>query len=404
MKFNYSFVVDGRGDLRMFVTYQRKKFSYSLGFSVDKAKWDNVSQRVKRNTTHGKKLIPAAKINAAIQHAEDVLQTISAAYTSSPTADDFKNDIGKALGRKTTKLNDQSFFDLYTTYINSEKVESGWSKGTVYKQQRLLKEWKEFCPTMAIDNINEDLLNQFRDFQISLGHQNETVKKKLSMSKWFFRWLLAKGIIKDACFTAYKVKLKKASKVVVFLTWDELMNLYNHNFEDGYLSRVRDVFCFCCFTGLRYSDAYKLQKKDIYDAAIHIVTAKTNDKLTIELNNYSSSILSKYANLEGDRALPVISNQKMNVYIKEACKICGINEKLTNIYYRGNVKYEETKEKWELIGSHAGRRTFVCNALMLGISPNIVMKWTGHSDYKSMKPYIDIADTVKKSAMQMFNR
>lgn len=94
----------------------------------------------------------------------------------------------------------------------------------------------------------------------------------------------------------------------------------------------------------------------------------------------------------------------MNVYIKEACKICGINEKLTNIYYRGNVKYEETKEKWELIGSHAGRRTFVYNALMLGISPNIVMKWTGHSDYKSMKPYIDIADTVKKSAMQMFNR
>ena len=49
------------------------------------------------------------------------------------------------------------------------------------------------------------------------------------------------------------------------------------------------------------------------------------------------------------------------------------------------------KKKWEMIGSHVSRRTFVCNALMLGISPNIVMKWTGHSDYKSMRPYIDIS-------------
>lgn len=403
MKFNYSFVVDGRGALRMFVTYQHKKFSYSLGFSVEKSKWDNVSQRVKRNTTHGKKLIPAAKINAAIQHAEDVLQTISATYTPPPTIEVFKNDVGRALGRKTT-LNDQNFFDLYTTYINTEKLESGWGKGTIYKHQRLLKEWKEFDPTVTVDDINEDLLNRFRDFQIALGHQNETVKKKLSMSKWFFRWLLSKGIIKDACFTAYKVKLKKASKVVVFLKWDELMRLYNYDFENPYLSRVRDVFCFCCFTGLRYSDAHELQKKHIYDGAIHIVTAKTNDKLTIELNNYSTTILDKYKDLEGERALPVISNQKMNVYIKEACKLCGINEKLTNIFYRGNVKYEETKEKWEMIGTHAGRRTFVCNALMLGISPTVVMKWTGHSDYKSMKPYIDIADDAKRSAMQMFNK
>lgn len=94
----------------------------------------------------------------------------------------------------------------------------------------------------------------------------------------------------------------------------------------------------------------------------------------------------------------------MNVYIKEVCRQCGINEKLTDIYYIGGKKIEETKEKWQMVGTHSGRRTFICNALMLGIAPNVVMKWTGHSDYKSMQPYIDIADEAKKTAMDLFNK
>ena len=52
----------------------------------------------------------------------------------------------------------------------------------------------------------------------------------------------------------------------------------------------------------------------------------------------------------------------------------------------------------------AGRRTFICNALALGIPAQVVMKWTGHSDYKAMKPYIDIADDIKANAMNKFNQ
>ena len=64
---------------------------------------------------------------------------------------------------------------------------------------------------------------------------------------------------------------------------------------------------------------------------------------------------------------------------------------------------EETKRKWEMLGTHAGRRTFICFALSEGIPPQVVMKWTGHSDYKSMKPYIDIVDSIKASSMTKFN-
>ena len=51
----------------------------------------------------------------------------------------------------------------------------------------------------------------------------------------------------------------------------------------------------------------------------------------------------------------------------------------------------------------AGRRTFIVNALSLGIPPNVVMKWTGHNDYKAMKPYIDIVDSIKAREMTKLN-
>jgi integrase len=93
----------------------------------------------------------------------------------------------------------------------------------------------------------------------------------------------------------------------------------------------------------------------------------------------------------------------MNDYLKELAELAGIDDLVTTTYYKGNIRFEETSPKYALLGTHAGRRTFVCNALALGIPPNIVMKWTGHSDYKSMKPYIDIADEMKANAMDKFN-
>lgn len=55
-----------------------------------------------------------------------------------------------------------------------------------------------------------------------------------------------------------------------------------------------------------------------------------------------------------------------------------------------------------MIGTHAGRRTFICFALSSEIPPQVVMKWTGHSDYFAMKPYIDIAEKTKANAMSLF--
>lgn len=405
MKYSILFSPDTRGDLRLTIRYQMKRFTFSLGYKVDSVKWDRDTQRCKRNTTHGEEKVPASRINTEIQRYESEIIRLADAYKETPTYDQFKEDISSLFRRKEDGISkNKNLFDLYNKYVEEAGKESGWSSSVRYKHNQIWHNLYDFLPSAKIEDINAGMLSKFRDYLITQGYQNETVKKKISMLKWFFRWLVTKGVIKDVSFTTYRTKLKQSNNSVVFLTWDELMKVYSHQFKEGYLSRARDVFCFCCFTSLRYSDVAKLKKSDIQNGIINVITQKTNAALKIELNKYSSSILDKYTKMEGDKALPVASNQKMNNYIKEVCRQCELNEVITSTHYVGDRKITESKPKWKAVGTHCGRRTFICNALMLGIAPSIVMKWTGHSDYRAMKPYIDIADEAKKNAMNLFDK
>ena len=226
--------------------------------------------------------------------------------------------------------------------------------------------------------------------------------------KWFLRWCTKKGYCHNTAYEDFNPKLKSAPKKVIFLTNDELNKLKTveipHNKQ--YLERVRDVFLFCCFSGLRYSDVYNLKRSDVKPDHIEITTVKTADSLIIELNNHSKAILEKYKDIhsEDHKALPVISNQKMNVYLKELGELAEINDPVRETFYKGSKRIDIVTPKYALLGTHAGRRTFICNALALGIPAQVVMKWTGHSDYKAMKPYIDIADNIKADAMSRFNQ
>ena len=94
----------------------------------------------------------------------------------------------------------------------------------------------------------------------------------------------------------------------------------------------------------------------------------------------------------------------MNDYLKELGELVGIDEPIRETYYKGNERIDEVTPKYALLGTHAGRRTFICNALSMGIPAQTVMKWTGHSDYKAMKPYIDIADKDKQEAMMLWDK
>ena len=95
---------------------------------------------------------------------------------------------------------------------------------------------------------------------------------------------------------AFRPKLKDTQKKIIFLTWEELTKLREFEIPPAKqsLDRVRDVFLFQCFTGLRYSDVYNLRRSDIKEDHIEVTTIKTSDSLVIELNEYSKAILEKY--------------------------------------------------------------------------------------------------------------
>ena len=171
------------------------------------------------------------------------------------------------------------------------------------------------------------------------------------------------------------------------------------------LSAVRDVFCFCCFTGLRYSDVARLRVCDVSEGSIGIVTQKTSAPLTIELNRWSREILQRHA--EGresnDKALPVFANATINRFLKIVGELAGLDTLITTTYFNGTKRITKTVPKWQLLTFHVARRTFVVQSLRLGIAPAVVMKWTGHSDYKAMKPYIAIVDSLKVESMAKFD-
>jgi integrase len=167
--------------------------------------------------------------------------------------------------------------------------------------------------------------------------------------------------------------------------------------ENKRLAQVRDVFCFACTTGLRYSDLNQLKREHIKNDEIKLTVKKTRDFLTIPLNSYSKSILSKYEAML--KPLPVISNQNMNYAIKDLCKLAGIDEQIEIVRFRGINREAITYPKYELIGVHTGRKTFCTLSLEKGMSAEEVMSTSGHSDYRSFKRYVKITEQRKKVVM-----
>ena len=161
------------------------------------------------------------------------------------------------------------------------------------------------------------------------------------------------------------------------------------------LAKVRDVFLFQCFTGQRYSDILSLNKKDVKNGTWHLRQQKTNNIIQIPLNKYAISILAKYS----DFKLPVISNQKMNKYLKELCVLAKINDPVRIIKFKGSKRIEETKKKYEVIGTHTARRTFITLSLRKGMKPEVIMKITGHKSYKMFQKYLKIADDHTRKEM-----
>lgn len=302
-----------------------------------------------------------------------------------------------------------SFYDIYDKFIKEQSLLNSWGKSHKNRHNTAKNHLLEYRPDLSFDDVTKDTMIGFLNDLFDKDLCNTTIYKTLFYTRSFLSWASDEGYYSGNQHIKFKPKLKGADgnyKTVVYLSWDELMTLYNFNIppEKRYLERVRDVLCFCSFTGLRYSDAYNLSKANVQKDRISILTYKTIDPLYIELNKYSTALLKKYENMPIDKALPVISNQKMNEYLKELGELADLTTPTKVIYFKNTERYEEIHPKHAVLTTHCGRRTFVVLALTLEIPLAVIMKWTGHKSYASMKPYIKIVDSLKKKEMEKFNK
>src|SRR5690606_31725103 len=126
-------------------------------------------------------------------------------------------------------------------------------------------------------------------------------------------------------------------------------------------------------------------------------TVKTKEILKIPLLSKTKEILQKY--LKDDDFIKPISNQKMNQYLKEICKLAKIDAPVSMTKYSGNKRIEVSEPKYNLISTHTARRTFITLSLEKGMRPEVVMKISGHKDYRTFKKYIKLVDKVVKNEM-----
>lgn len=416
--------------LRMRVSYNGCRVDFQTGIVLNKEYWDDVQQRVLPLNSN---VVMATDLNDQLSQMLTDMIAVFREYellNVVPTVSELRNSFTKQrsshtqtahqskkkdstltvqqVDKKRNGTKDKGFWKYFDEFVKVNGKLNDWTSATYEKFAALRNHLFTFDKKLTFDKFDEDGIANFIDYLGKKGMKNSTINKQLGFLRWFLRWCYEKGYHTNHTFEYYKPKLKNTTKRVVFLTAEELNTLETFQIPDKYvaLGPVRDVFLFTCYTGLRYSDACNLTWDDIHNGKIEIVTVKTSDRLLIEINSKAQAILDKYAEIHfpNKKVLPVVSNQKMNKHLHTLCKLAGIDESIKSTHYEGNKRVDEVHPKYELIGTHCGRRTFICTALAKGIPPSVVMKWTGHSDYKAMKPYIDIADEVKSEYMKQFDQ
>lgn len=407
-KYNISFELhrrpraDGSFFVRMVVVWLKKRAQRNLPIHVFPDQWDAKAMCAKPTRTHR----DVGGINNVIY---DFRNRMSNLFEDALRKDHVPTMEEVSAAMRYTEEEAAKLHRLDTTieeFVKNQSRERGWVPATAEKFKSLLHDLT--CAGLKnVEEMNGVGMEKFLDYLSGRNLENAVYMKKCSVLRWFLGWCRKVGYLDNDEYKLHQPHLKCPKKEVVYLTWDELMRLNDFDFGNRYtLANVRDVFCLCAFTGMRFSDAAKLQWSDIRGDHITIVTQKTNDKLEIELNPYSKSVLErnyvKGYSSPSRKVLSAISIQKSNVLLKECAMFAKIDEPIRLISYKGGDRIEKVTPKWKVITTHCARRTFVVNALRFGIPAEVIMKWTGHSDFSAMKPYVDIVDDVKKENMAKF--
>jgi len=415
----------GHAPVEMIYQISGQRKYYNTGQKVKPPNWNSDDQQaVYIDKRTAKKLQPPTDHNSLLTENETKAINIK--------LDDLKKQIGaieqrfeldkvvysaelvidqlKASKSLTTKKTAPSkiLYDFIDKYIDDHKATREPGSLSVYKSMKAhLQAYEQQTKNkIAFDKIDYSFFQSFQNFLIGRKKlvagksvpmlNNTTIAKQLSTVKTFLNYAKKQGITITDKYKDFTIK--KENLEVIALTNEEFETLFYLDLTNNKkLAQVRDIFCFACSTGLRYSDLFQLKRENIKADEIRITVKKTKEPLSIPLTPYSKAILAKYE--AQHQPLPMISNQKLNDYVKELCQFAGITEEVEIVRFRGIKREAITYPKYNLIGVHTGRKTFATLSLEKGMSAEEVMAITGHRDYKSFQRYVKVTEQRKKTVM-----
>lgn len=349
---------DDTAPIEIEVCIDRKQRFIKTGIYVDPEQWDEENKRV---TKHPKKA----------QHNVFIKQMLS-------DIEKFETDLNfKGQYLTIEKLNsfiknkkDNTF--NFLTFIDSEIEKNTALRSSTKKQHRMmLNKLKNFAKIKTFTDITYTNIIDFDNWLRS----NEEITKQSTIHgyhkrlKVYINKALAADLLQISPYQKFRVK-KGNNPERKHLTETELAEIENKQIDIARISQVRDIFLFQCYTGLSYVDIEKLTPADITtdengDRFIITWRTKTEEKSIIYLIKKAQKIIEKYN--AADKLLPVSTNQRYNVYLKELATICNIETNLT---------------------THVARHTFATTVtLARGVSIETVSRALGHSSLKTTQIY-----------------
>jgi len=261
-----------------------------------------------------------------------------------------------------------------------------YAKGTLDRYETSLKhtqaflQWKFNSCDIDIRAIDHEFIMAY-DFYLRSERScnNNSTVKYLKNFKKIILICIANGWLDKDPFVKYKPKVKEVKRD--FLNAEELEVMAKKKLVSDRVSQVRDIFLFSCYTGLAYADVKKLKRTEIVTGIdgqkwVYTSRQKTDTSSRIPLLPQAMELMAKYEEhpqcVNNGLLLPVLSNQKMNSYLKEIADACSINKELTY---------------------HIARHTFATTVTLAnGVSIESVSKMLGHTNIKTTQHYAKILD------------
>jgi len=370
----------------MSVSFEGKRVIIGTGIKVDIHGWDPELQRINLAVPD------SSALNSWLSTMEEIAERtmISLQHSGNEkTAENFRS-----LFRKLKPEYSRGFFEVFYRFM-SEGM-SRWSQATYRKVRSIYKLLREFEDQTAFgssfDKMDKQFLDSFTAFCRQRSYKDSTTYKAVSILIWFLNWATEKGFnvyLEYKQFYKYMDPLQKTSRSMLSLRWEELMRIKDHQAESRMMERARDLFCFMCFSGIRFSELQQLRKEDL--TANEVIVRRQGDRLRrVPLNKYGKEIYRTYENkyYRTQTAFPPISLMTMNKYLRELGKRTGLNREVS-LFREGDRRVP----LYDCLTAGIAVNTFIANAIELQIPAEFIAEFTGvRNDSRVRKIKMDLAE------------